>query len=191
MGLKRADAERVAASGQHRFRRGLVAGQVGLSVVLLAGAGMLVSSFVRLSRQEPGFRSERVWAGGIGLPPAQYPDPATRGRFRRALANRIADRSRSRSCSHRGCCSALRKFFAIALRTRGWEPGPGQPAATWADTKRFARIFRTLGISLLSGRDFTEQDKVDSRLVVILSNSTAEKTFSERKSHRPSDSFRH
>ena len=37
--------------------------------------------------------------------------------------------------------------------------------------------FRTLGISLLSGRDFTEQDKVDSRLVVILSNSTAKNFF--------------
>src|SRR5207237_2384866 len=65
----------------HRFRSGLVAAQVGLSVVLLAGAAMLVSSFVRLSRQEVGFRSERVWTGGIGLPPAQYPDPDSLGRF--------------------------------------------------------------------------------------------------------------
>src|SRR5439155_10697997 len=37
--------------------------------------------------------------------------------------------------------------------------------------------FRTLGIPLLSGRDFTKQDKVDSPLVVILSNSTAKKLF--------------
>src|SRR6266702_758241 len=71
--------------GQHRFRSGLVAAQVGLSVVLLACAATLVSSFVRLSRQEAGFRSERVWTGGIGLPPAQYPDPASRGRFAERL----------------------------------------------------------------------------------------------------------
>ena len=45
--------------------------------------------------------------------------------------------------------------------------------------------FRTLGIPLLSGRDFTEHDKLDSRLVVILSNSTAKKLFSERESTRP------
>mgnify|MGYP003693883271 CR=1 FL=1 len=140
-GLKEGGRGTSGSRGQHRFRRGLVAGQVGLSVVLLAGAAMLVSSFVRLSRQEAGFRSERVWTGGIGLPPAGYPDPASRGSFCRALANRIADRARSRSRCHRGCCSALRKFFAIALRARGREPSPGQPAATWADTKRFARIF--------------------------------------------------
>jgi hypothetical protein len=56
-----------------------------LSVVLLAGAALLVSSFVRLSRQDAGFRTERIWAGGIGLPPAQYPDPAARSRFMQQL----------------------------------------------------------------------------------------------------------
>src|SRR5437764_10842931 len=80
-GLKEGGRGTSGSRGQHRFRRGLVAGQVGLSVVLLAGAAMLVSSFIRLSRQESGFRSERVWVGGIGLPPAQYADPAARARF--------------------------------------------------------------------------------------------------------------
>src|SRR5207237_10534777 len=69
-GLKEGGRGTSGSRGQHRFRRGLVTAQVGLSVVLLAGAAMLVSSFVRLSRQEAGFRSERVWTGGIGLPPA-------------------------------------------------------------------------------------------------------------------------
>src|SRR3989440_4276772 len=80
-GLKDGGRAVSGSRGQHRFRRGLVTAQVGLSVVLLAGAAMLVSSFVRLSRQEAGFRSERVWTGGIGLPPAQYPNPESWGRF--------------------------------------------------------------------------------------------------------------
>src|SRR5438132_10876374 len=84
-GLKEGGRGTSCSRSQHRFRSGLVAAQVGLSVVLLAGAAMLVSSFVRLSRQEVGFRSERVWTGGIGLPPAQYPDPASLGRFAERL----------------------------------------------------------------------------------------------------------
>jgi hypothetical protein len=88
-GLKEGGRGTSGSRGQHRFRRGLVAGQVGLSVVLLAGAAMLVSSFIRLSRQEAGFRSERVWAGGIGLPPAKYPDPATRARFAERLQTEL------------------------------------------------------------------------------------------------------
>ena len=140
-GLKEGGRGTSGSRGQHRFRRGLVAAQVGLSVVLLAGAAMLVSSFVRLSRQEAGFRSDRVWAGGIGLAASAISRSGDAGSLRRALASGIADRARSRSRCDRGCCSALRKFFAIALRARGRESGPGQSAATRADTQRFARIF--------------------------------------------------
>src|SRR6266446_1805654 len=88
-GLKEGGRGTSGSRGQHRFRRGLVTAQVGLSVVLLACAAMLVSSFVRLSWQEVGFRSERVWTGGIGLPPAKYPDPASRGRFVKRLQTEL------------------------------------------------------------------------------------------------------
>ena len=60
----------------------------------LAGAAMLVSSFVRLSNQETGFRSDHVWAGAIGLPPARYPDSASRHILCERLQMRIEDRAR-------------------------------------------------------------------------------------------------
>ena len=74
-GLKDGGRAVSGSRGQQRFRRGLVAAQVGLSVVLLAGAAMLVSSFVRLSRQEAGIsfgtrlgRRDRFAAGAIRRP---------------------------------------------------------------------------------------------------------------------------
>src|SRR6266446_6557276 len=88
-GLKEGGRGTSGSRGQHRFRRGLVTAQVGLSVVLLACAAMLVSSFVRLSWQETGFRSERVWTGGIGLPLATYPDPASRRRLVKRLQTEL------------------------------------------------------------------------------------------------------
>src|SRR5213075_194068 len=67
-GLKESGRAVSGSRGQHRFRRGLVSAQVALSMVLLAAAAMLISSFVRLSNQEPGFRSDHIWAAGVGLP---------------------------------------------------------------------------------------------------------------------------
>src|SRR6185437_3068214 len=76
-GLKESNRALSSSRGQHRFRRSLVAAQVALSMVLLAGAAMLIASFVRLSNQEAGFRSDHVWVGGIGLPTTRYPDTAS------------------------------------------------------------------------------------------------------------------
>src|SRR5437764_12177857 len=88
-GLKEGGRAISGSRGQHRFRRGLVSAQVALSMVLLAAAAMLISSFVRLSNQESGFRSDHVWAGGIGLPAARYPDSTSRGHFVQRLVDEL------------------------------------------------------------------------------------------------------
>src|SRR5206468_8298039 len=66
---------------QQRFRKILVGAQVALSVILLAGASLLITSFVRLSHQDPGFRTDNLWTGFTVMPQAQYPDQPTRTRF--------------------------------------------------------------------------------------------------------------
>src|SRR5438046_3853388 len=66
---------------QHRFRKILIGAQVALSVTLLAGAALLITSFVKLSQQNIGFRPENMWIGLVTLPQAAYPDSATRQRF--------------------------------------------------------------------------------------------------------------
>ena len=63
---------------QQRFRKLLVGAQVALSVTLLAGASLLIASFVRLSNQDPGFKPENLWVGLTVMPQAQYPDVAAR-----------------------------------------------------------------------------------------------------------------
>ena len=63
------------------FPKILVGAQVALSVTLLAGAALLITSFIRLSQQNLGFRSQKLWTGAITLPVSQYPDAASRQRF--------------------------------------------------------------------------------------------------------------
>ncbi|MFN2507285.1 MAG: ABC transporter permease, partial [Chthoniobacterales bacterium] len=176
-GLKDGGRAVSGSVGQQRFRRGLVAAQVCLSVVLLAWAAMLISSFMRLSGQDAGFRSERIWVGGIGLPPSQYPDFAARVRFTERLltelqispgieAAAIADSApltgnNSRSPYARADLTPPAVNERPLGLTRSATPG----------------FFRTLGIPLLAGRDFDERDGLDKPLVVILSRSTAKKLY--------------
>src|SRR5947209_5066858 len=66
---------------QQRFRKILVGAQVALSVTLLAGAALLITSFVRLSHQDVGFQSRNRWIGFLTLPQTQYPDLNAREQF--------------------------------------------------------------------------------------------------------------
>jgi len=176
-GLKEGGRGTSGSRGQHRFRRGLIAAQVGLSVVLLAVAAMLISSFVRLSRQEAGFRSERVWVGGIGLPPAQYPDPGSRGRFVERLQAELQTAPGVEAVAITDAVPLSGNNSSSPYARLDGNPVPVNQRPLGLTRSVSSGYFRTLGIPLFAGRDFTEQDKMDSRLVVILSNSTAKKLF--------------
>ena len=80
-GLKEGGRGTSGSLRQQRFRKILVGAQVALSVTLLAGSALLITSFVKLSRQNIGFRPENMWIGLVTLPQAPYPDLAIRQRF--------------------------------------------------------------------------------------------------------------
>src|SRR4029450_4641235 len=176
-GLKEGGRGASGSRGQHRFRRGLVAAQVGLSVVLLAGAAMLISSFVRLSRQETGFRSDRVWAGGIGLPPAQYPDPATRARFAERLQAELQTAPGVEAAAITDAVPLSGNRSSSPYARLDGNPLPLNQRPLGLTRSVSPGYFRTLGIPLISGRDFSERDGVDQPLVVILSKATAKRLF--------------
>jgi hypothetical protein len=67
-GLKEAGRSTSGSVRQQRFRKILVGAQVALSVTLLAGAALLITSFIRLSQQNIGFCSQNLWTGAVTLP---------------------------------------------------------------------------------------------------------------------------
>ena len=176
-GLKESNRAVSGSRGQHRFRRGLVAAQVALSMVLLAAAAMLITSFVRLSNQETGFRSDHVWAGGIGLPAERYPDPASRGRFAQRLLEELQASSGVEAAATVDAAPLSGDYSQTPYARTDGNPLPVNQRPLGLTRSISPGYFRTLRIPLLAGRDFTERDGADGPLVVILSNSTAKKLF--------------
>jgi predicted permease len=176
-GLKDGGRAISGSRGQQRFRRGLVTAQVGLSVVLLAGAAMLVSSFVRLSRQESGVRTERVWVGAVGLPPGGYPDTAPRVHFVERLLAELQTSPGVEAVSIADSIPLNGNFSSSPYARVDGNPLPVNQRPLGLTRSVSPGYFRTLGIPLIAGRDFTERDGTDQPLVVVLSNSTAKKLF--------------
>ena len=177
IGLKESGGGTTGGHRQHRLRRSLVAAQVGLSVALVASAAMLISSFIRLSREESGFRSERIWAGGIALPPARYPDPASEGRFVQRLTAELQNEPGVEVVSVTDAVPLSGDISGSPYARVDGNPVPLAQRPLGLTRSVSPDYFRTLSIPLVSGRDFSQRDGVDQPLVVILSNATSKKLF--------------
>ena len=176
-GLKDGGRAMTGSRGQQRFRRGLVAAQVGLSVVLLAGAALLIASFVRLSRQPTGFKPDHLWVGGIGLPPAQYPDPESKARFADRLLAELKNTPGIESAAvSDGVPLGGNQSRSPYARVDG-NPVPVNQRPLGLTRSISPGFLKTFSIPLLAGRDIDERDALDKPLVVLVSKSTAQKLF--------------
>ncbi len=176
-GLKDGGRAMTGSRGQQRFRRGLVATQVGLSVVLLAGAALLITSFLRLSRQEAGFRSDRMWVGAIGLPEAAYPDNPARARFVEKLQKELENMSGVEAvASCDGVPLGGNNSSSPYARVDGNAP-PLNQRPLGRNHSISPGFMKTFGIPFLAGRDFDEHDGIDKPQVVLISKSAGKKLF--------------
>src|SRR5256885_3975577 len=80
---------RQGTSGSHRLRALLVVSEVALSLMLLISAGLLIRSFLRLVKTDPGFNSANLLTMNLVLPGAKYKDEAQRAAFYPELVRRV------------------------------------------------------------------------------------------------------
>src|SRR5437588_1659722 len=161
---------------QQRFRKILVGAQVALSLTLLAGAALLITSFVRLTQQNIGFHSQNLWTGAITLPVSQYMDAPSRQRFAEQTLDALRDVPGIENATVSGDIplnGGNRTLYArgdhevppIEQRSNG----PSHDIAPGA--------FKTWGIPLLAGREFNEHDLADSQMVCLISQAGAKKVY--------------
>src|SRR5438477_338414 len=175
-GLKEGGRGTSGSVRQQRFRKILVGAQVALSVTLLAGAGLLISSFMRLSQQNLGFASQHLWTGTITLPTAQYADAASRQRFVEQLLNALRDVPGVQIATVSGDIPL--NVGNGTLYARGDRDLPPVEQRVTAPSHDVAPdFFKTWRIPLVAGREFNEHDTAESQNVVLISQTGAKKVF--------------
>jgi putative ABC transport system permease protein len=152
------DTARTMTAGKRWVRSGLVVVEMALTLVLLIGAGLLIRSFYQLTQVDPGFRYENLLSFSINLPQRKYQNDQQEINFYDRLVQKIRPLPGVLSV---GLSSGL------PLGNNGWQtsfkvegrpdPPPGQMPMMEACLAG-ADYFKTMGIPLLRGRYFTEQD---------------------------------
>ena len=166
---------------QSRLRTWLVSGQIALALVLLANAGLLLRSFVRLSSELPGFDSINVQTIRFSLPQTGYPDVATIVQFYDQLHSRASAISGIKSDALISILPLAPKSISFVHFTRPDRP-PARPEDTPSTNYRIVtpEYFRTMGIPVLDGRNFTESDDAEHPPVAIVSTIVAKNHFPDR-----------
>src|SRR5258707_5894658 len=175
-GLKEGGRGTSGSVRQQRLRKILVGAQVALSVTLLAGAGLLIASFMRLSEQNLGFRSQHLWTGAITLPTAQYPDAASRQHLVEQVLKALHDVPGVQNATVSGDIPLNGGNRTLYARSdRDLPPVEQRPSAPSHDVA--PDFLKTWGIPLLAGREFNEHDTAERQNVVLISQTGARKVF--------------
>ncbi|MCA1619677.1 MAG: ABC transporter permease [Acidobacteria bacterium] len=169
---------RGSSGGRSRVRSALVVAEVALSLLLLAGAGLLVKSFARLQAVSPGFDSEGVLTARVSLPGARYKEPAQKAEFYRALTERLGALPGVEAA---GATVSLPLGGSNLSVWRGLIP-EGRPATPESDAPAAYAVvtpgyFRTMRIPLRAGRVFDERDDANSPKVIVINETLARKVF--------------
>ncbi len=166
---------------QSRLRPMLVASQIALALVLLANAGLLFHSFTRLSSEQPGFDSSSVLTVRFSLPQVTYIDRAAIVQFYEKLQPRLAALPGIQNAALVSILPLAPKSISFIHFTRPDRP-PSKPENTPSTNYRIITpdYFRAMGIPLLEGRHFTEEDNGDRAPVAIVSSVLAKNHFPDR-----------
>lgn len=162
------------------LRRGLVVAQIAISVVLLVGAGLLLSSFRNLLVVDPGFEPENVISAQLSLPAQRYPDDAAVRDF--------SDRFLSAVRAIPGVESAGLTTNVPMGTSGGWGPiiaddyeaAPGESVVSPWRIQISPGYLETMGTTLVRGRAFDERDRADSEHVMLVDESLAKRFWGDR-----------
>ena len=170
------EAGRGSVGTGRRLRASLLVAEVSLSLVLLIAAGLLLSSFSRLQRVEPGFEPEGIFTAQLVLPPQRYPREKLVA-FYEQLYQRLATLpgATSAALTDRVPLTGGQSPAPVAVVGRPVPPMSERPMANRHLVS--PRYFNTLSIPIRAGRDFDERDCARVPHVVIVNETFARRHF--------------
>jgi putative ABC transport system permease protein len=161
------------SSPAHRLVSGLVFAEVALSAVLLATAGLLSASVMRMAAEPLGFAPDHLLATAINLPRESYSEPSRQVQLYRTLQERVARVPGVRE-------SAVTSGFVLGnapLQELQVGDEPASPQRRAMQYSVSAECFRVFGVPLVRGRSFTDHDGQGAQPVAIVNAALARKYF--------------
>ncbi|MBX3744794.1 MAG: ABC transporter permease [Verrucomicrobiae bacterium] len=156
---------------RNRIRSALVVGEIALSLVLLAGAGLLLRSFAMLYDVDPGFQPSNLLTANLALPERKYPTAAIQAAtFQRIVAEASAlPGVRSASAVFGLPYGGMISKSSLSIEGR---PPPKANEPNIASYRQVTPgYFKTIGATLLRGRDFDARDTANAPRTVLVNES--------------------
>lgn len=164
---------------RNRVRGVLVVTELAIAVVLLVGAGLLIQSLWRLRNVSPGFESQKLLTFDVGIPEVRYPTEK-QDQFYRQLVSRLQSLPGVRSAGAVIPLPLSGNLFRISFETEGRPMAKGDlPSADFFAISD--DYFKTLGVPLLKGREFSQRDGATAPGVVIVNQAFAKKYFPDEE----------
>jgi putative ABC transport system permease protein len=175
--LKEGGRGAISTRASGRLRASLVVAEMALAVMLLVGAGLLMRSFVRLQAVDPGFRPDQTLSFELTLPESRYKEDTKIIAFFDQLMPRLRALPGVRDAAAVMGLPLSGMQFNISFEVAGRPPVP--PSQQPAMEVRVATpdYFSTIGIPLVRGRFFTDEDRMGTPPVVLLTESAARQYF--------------
>ena len=155
-----------------RTRRLLVIAEVALSLLLLIGAGLMIRTFISFLHVNPGFRTDNLLTMKLALPGKKYPQPQQQVAFYQQAIERIRALP---GVQEVGAVSDLPLaeggIFRFIVEGRPSASAADDPDAVWRAIN--PDYFRTMGMRLVRGREFTEHDQQGAVEVIIINETMA------------------
>ncbi len=163
----------IAAPGRHRLRSLLVISEMALAIVLLVGAGLMVTGFRAIMERDQGFDRDAILTFHIALPAAKYGTTARVRDFYRQLTERLQGLPGVKSAAVANSLPADWYWDSMRVTIEGQGPLlPGEMRLAISELVG-PDFFRTLRIPLRQGRLFTSGDGAEAAPVAIISDSLA------------------
>ena len=159
------------SAGHAWLRSALVAGEIGIAMVLLTVSAALLRSFEKMQAVDPGYRADHVVVASYQLPKRQYPEDASVETFDREVMEQLSRKPGVLAAGMTNSLPAADGFPQGAYTVEGAEQGWRLKFAAFAMT--YGDYFQAMRIPLREGRYFTKNDNQNAPLVLIVNESMA------------------
>ncbi|NOT34873.1 MAG: ABC transporter permease [Candidatus Eisenbacteria bacterium] len=171
--LKEGGLHGTSGRGRSRLRSTLVVAEIALALVLLTGSGLMIRSFLNMANQRSSVKTEGLMTGRFTMPIAVYASQESKLAFTDGLMQQMRALPGVEAVSAIQALPLSRNAWNRNFRLDGDATGPDAPRRVTYYSIVRPEYFKTMGIEMTTGRDFTALDDSTTQKVAIVSETAA------------------